>query len=142
MARITVNPNADADAGFDIAAPGVYALRIEASKNFPAVQEFDSKSTPGNRGLKIRFVFADPSAVTTIKGETAKNLGSIIDQSCLIYPTEKQGKLRSLVESAGLTWGDFDTDDLEGREVLAKVDIDNYKGEDKNIVVRYLKRGA
>jgi len=139
MARITVNPNADADAGFDVAQPGVYRLRIEGSANFPAVTEFDSKKTPGNRGLKIRYVFADPTIVTTTEGKTAKNLGSIIDQSCLIYPADKQGKLRSLVESANLTWADFDTDDLDGKEVQAKVGVEEYNGVIRNKIERYLK---
>lgn len=141
MALITTNPAADADSGFDIAAPGIYNLRIEGSKNMPAVSEFDSKTTPGNRGLKIRLVFADPSSVNTVGGQPAKNLGSIIDNSILVAPPEKQGKLRSLVEACGLPWGDFDTDQLVGQEVQAKVDIEEYKGEQKNVVRRYLKRG-
>lgn len=139
MARISVNPNADADAGFDIAAPGVYRMRIEGSKNMPAVSEFDSKTTAGNKGIKIRLVFADPSAVSTIQGQTAKNLGSIIDNSVLIAPADKQGKLRSLVEACGLPWGDFDTEQLVGQEVSVKVEVEEYKGEQKNTARRYLK---
>ncbi len=141
MARITANPQADADAGFDIAAPGVYPMRIEGSKNLAAVTEFDSKTTVGNKGLKIRLVFADPSGVTTIQGNPAKNLGSIIDNSVLISPPEKQGKLRSLVEAAGLPWGDFDTDQLIGQEVLVKVEVEEYKGDQKNTARRYIKKG-
>jgi len=139
MARITANPQAEADAGFDIAAPGIYPMRIEGSKNMAAITEFDSKTTAGNRGLKIRLVFADPTAVNTIKGMPAKNLGSIIDNSILISPPEKQGKLRSLVEAAGLPWADFDTEQLEGMTVQAKVDIEEYKGEQRNVIRRYLK---
>lgn len=142
MPRITVNPNADADAGFDVAAPGVYALRIEGSKSMAAVSEFDSKTTAGNKGLKVRLVFADPSSVTTIQGTPARNVGSIIDNSILIAPAEKQGKLRSLVEACGLVWGDFDTEQLVGQEVQAKVDVEVYQGEQKNVVRRYIKRGA
>lgn len=141
MTRITANPQADADAGFDIAAPGIYAMRIEGSKNLPAVSEFDSKTTIGNKGLKIRLVFADPSAVNTMQGQPAKNLGSIIDNSILIHPAEKQGKLRSLVEACGLPWGDFDTEQLVGQEVQVKVEVEEYKGEQKNVARRYLKRG-
>lgn len=140
MTMIKTNPQADADSGFEIAQPGTYLLRIEGSPNFPAVSEFDSKSTPGNRGLKIRYVFAEPSSVINEHGQPARNVGSIIDQSCLIFPEEKQGKLRSLVESAGMPWSDFETTDLIGREVLCKVGIDEYKGNKKNVIERYLKR--
>lgn len=139
MARITVNPQADADAGFEVAAPGVYPMRIEGSANFPAVAEFDSKKTPGNRGLKIRLVFADPTAIQTTEGKQARNLGSVIDQSVLIAPSDKQGKLRSLVEAVGLAWADFDTDDLAGKEVKAKVGIDEYNGVVRNKIERYIK---
>ena len=139
MARITVNPQAEANAAFDIAAPGSYRMRIEGSPNFPGVSEFDSKSTPGNKGLKIRLVFADPTAVTTLKGTPAKNLGSVIDQSVVTYPAEKQGKLRSLVEACGLAWEDFDTDQLVGKELQANIGIEEYNGETKNVVKRYLK---
>lgn len=140
MPRITVNPQADADSGFDIAAPGVYPMRIEGSKNMPAVSEFDSKTTIGNKGLKVRLVFADPSGVQTLQGNVAKNLGSIIDNSILVSPIEKQGKLRSLVEACGISWGDFDTEQLVGQEVLVKVEIEDYKGEPKNTARRYIKR--
>lgn len=139
MARITTNPQADADTEFDVAAPGVHLLRIEGSANFQAVSEFDSKSTPGNKGLKIRFVFADPTAVTTTEGQVAKNLGSIIDQSCIYFPEDKQGKLRSLVEAAGMAWADFDSQDLVGREVLCKVGLDTYNGTTRNKIERYIK---
>lgn len=142
MARIQTNPAAEADASFDIAAPGVYRLRIQGSANMAAVTEFDSKKTPGNRGIKIRLVYVDPTSITTDKGQPARNLGSIIDNSVLIAPAEKQGKLRSLVEACGLPWSDFDTDQLVGLEVEAKVDIEEYNGEKKNVVKRYIKAGV
>ncbi len=139
MARISVNPNADADAGFDVAAPGLYRMRIEGAPNMPGVSEFDSKKTPGNRGIKIRLVYADPTIVVKEDGTPAKHLGSIIDNSVLISPPEKQGKLRSLVEACGLPWSDFDTDQLLGQEVLTKVEVEIYNGEKKNTARRYLK---
>lgn len=140
MARITANPQADVDAGFDIAQPGVYPMRIEGSPNMPAVSEFDSKKTPGNKGIKIRLVFADPTAVMKEDGTPAKHLGSIIDNSVLTSPAEKQGKLRSLVEAAGLPWTDFDTEDLVGKEVMVKVEVEIYNGDKKNTARRYVKR--
>lgn len=136
--QLVPNPQAEADAGFDIARPGNYRLRIEGSPNMPATSEFTSKS--GNTCLKVRLIFADPTAVMNIKGEPAKNLGSIIDASLVISPAEKQGKLRSVVESAGLQWANFtDTDMLNGCEVMTTVGIEEYNGASKNVVKRYLK---
>lgn len=141
MVRITANPAAEADIGFENAAPGVYAMRCEGSPNMNAVSEFDSKSTPGNKGLKLRWVFSDPSGVVTTEGKPARNLGSIIDQSCLFFPEDKQGKLRSLVEAAGLPWTDFDSEQLVGAEVLCKIELDEYNGTVRNKISRYVKRG-
>lgn len=136
------NPNADSDNGFDVAAPGIYRLRVEGSANFPAVQDFISKKS-GNRCLKVRFVFVDPSIVINQQGAQAKNLGSIIEQSCVLEPAEKQGKTKSLAEAAGIPWMTFtDITMLSGCEVTAKVGVDVYNGESKNVVERYLKSGA
>lgn len=134
---IGVNPKAEADVGFELAQPGIYIMRIEGSANMPAVAIFDSKS--GNKCLKVRLVFASVLEVTTTEGKPARNLGSIIDASLVIEPAEKQGKLRSFVESAGLPWSDFDIDSLIGREVLAKVGLEEYNGVTRNKIERYLK---
>jgi len=140
MPHITVNPQAEADAGFEIAQPGVYRMRIEGATNFPAVQEFTSAK--GNTCLKVRMVFADPTSVTTDKNTVAKNLGSIVDSGLVVAPAEKQGKLRSLVEACSLPWADFDTDQLVGKELQAKVAIEEYNGTKRNNITRYLKPGA
>lgn len=141
MPLVTPNPNAEADSGFECAQPGVYNLRIEGSANFPDLQEFTSKA--GNKCLKVRLVFADHTSITTDKGTPAKNLNSIIEQSLVLEPAEKQGKLRAFVESAGLVWDTFtDTDMLHGLEVKAKVGIEEYNGEKRNVVQRYVKPGA
>ena len=135
------NPNAEANLAFDIAKPGQYRLRIEGSTNMPGVSDpIPSKSTPGNMVMKVRLVFADPTAVYTLKDEVAKNLGSIIDNSLVTQPAEKQGKLRSLVESGGIVWADFtDTQMLMGKEVTAVLGVEEYNGDQKNTVKRYLK---
>ena len=141
MSLISPNPNAEVNLAFDIAKPGQYRLRIEGSPNMPGVSDpVPSKSTPGNMVMKVRLVFADPTAVYTLKDEMAKNLGSIIDNSLITEPAEKQGKLRSLVESAGLVWNEFtDTQLLVGKEVTAIIAVEEYNGEQKNTVKRYLK---
>lgn len=141
MAIVDVNPEAEASANFDIAAPGVYRMRIEGSPNMPAVTIQNSKTTPGNVCLRIRAVFVEPTAVNREDGTPAKLLGSIIDNSLLISPRDKQGKLRSMVEATGLPWLNFDENDLVGREFLAKVEIELYKGDKKNVIKRYLLKG-
>lgn len=140
MAKITVNPQAEASASFDIARPGVYRMRVEGSANFPAVQEFVSEK--GNTCIKVRSVYADPTAVLKENGDPAKLPGSIIDSSLVIAPADKQGKLRSFVEACGLSWSDFDTDNLVGLEFEAMIGVEEYKGEKKNVIKRYLKPGA
>lgn len=139
MDAFSPNPNADADQGFDIAQPGIYRMRIEGSPKFPGVQDFVAKS--GNRCLKVRLVFSDaPSTISTINGVQAKNLGSVIDQSCVLEPAEKQGKTRGLVEACGIPWLEFtNLQMLNGREVFAKLELEEYNGEKRNKVTRYVK---
>lgn len=138
MGRITVNPNAEANAAFDIVKPGVYQMRIQGSETFAAVQEFTAKS--GNQCIKVRLVYADPTACYKEDGNLARTLGSIIDSSIVIAPAEKQGKLRSVVESAGLSWTDFDTEDLASRELSVKIGVElDQNGEKRNFIQRYLK---
>lgn len=145
MDAFSPNPAADADQGFDVAQPNVYRMRIEGSANFPAVQDFQAKS--GNRCLKIRLVYVDaPSSIMTVKGTYAKNLGSLIDQSCVLEPSEKQGKTRGLVEACGIPWMDFtNIQMLNGREVNVKVGLEEYpegSGDKRNKVERYVKAAA
>lgn len=137
MPKVTVNPAAEASASFDVARPGAYRLRIEGTTNFPAVQEFTSKA--GSSCLKVRFVYSDPTSVCKEDGSPANLLGGIIDNSLVVSPAEKQGKLRGFVEACGLAWEDFDTDDLTGKEVMAKVEVEEYQGTKKNVIKRYIK---
>lgn len=136
MARITVNPEAEVNVGFDLAAPGIYRMRFEGTDNMAAVTPFTSKS--GNECLKVRAVFADPTLVSKADGTPVKNLGGIIDNSLVVTPADKQGKLRSVVEAVGLAWADFDTDDLNGKEFMAKIGVEEYNGDKKNVIARYL----
>lgn len=140
MSLIKVNPNVEADAGFDIVKPGVYQMRIEAGKNFPAVQEFTAQS--GNTCLKVRLSFVPGQILTNLRGDEAKNAGAIFDSSLVTSPPEKQAKLRSLVEACGLPWGDFDFNELIGRELSVSLKVEEYKGNPNNSVDRYLKPGA
>lgn len=141
MSLIKVNPNVEASGGgFEVVKPGIYQMRIEGATNFPAVQEFTAQS--GNTCLKVRLVFVPGQIITNLKGDEAKNPGSVVDSSLVIAPEEKQGKLRSMVEAAGIAWGDFDFNDLVGRELNVSLKVEEYKGNQKNSVDRYIKVGA
>ncbi len=133
----TPNPNAEASASFDVVKPGIYKMRIEGSENFPAISEFTSKE--GNPCLKARFVFADRGSLSKLDGSPANNPGAVIDAGLSLLP-EKQGKLRSLVEACGLSWGSFsgNTDELLGKELDVKIKTDTYEGEIKNSIARYM----
>jgi hypothetical protein len=52
---------------------------------------------------------------------------------------DKQWKLRTITEAAGLPWGDYDPEvDLPGREITVVVKVEQYEGEWKNKVGRYV----
>lgn len=133
MVKLTVNPNVEASVAFDTIKPCTTKMRIkEVTGPFP------STATPGNEYLKMQLEYVDPTSLETVAGGIASNPGTIFDNSCLITPSEKQGKLRSVVQAAGLVWSDFDTEDLMGREVTVKIGTEEYKGELKNVIKRYL----
>lgn len=131
MARLNANPSVEANVAFDVVAPGEYVMRVEE------VTEFVSQNS-GNTCWKVRFSYAEPSSICKVNGDPAKNVGGLFDSGLVISPAEKQGKLRSLVEALGLRWSDLDSDDLVGKECIVKVKLEEYQGEQKNGVARYL----
>lgn len=132
MARLTANPSAEASLAFDVVKPGTYRMRIKS------IEETDSKSTPGNKLWKVGLEYTDPTGATKEDGTSAKNPGTILDSSLVVYPPEKQGKVRGFVECFGKKWGDLDSEDLIGLEGDVAVFIDLYQGEKSNKVKRYL----
>lgn len=128
--RINVNPNVEASASFDVVKPGVYRMRVQRVDNFTAQS--------GSECLKVWWEYVDPSNVEKLSGGFANNPGTLIDSGLVISPADKQGKLRGLVEALGKNWSDFDTDELIGLECDVKVKVEEYNGEQRNSVARYL----
>src|SRR3989304_2098850 len=129
MPRLNASPNAEASIAFEVVKPGTYRLRILEITEFTAAS--------GNTCWKVRFEYAEPSTLEKLSGGPASNPGNIFDNSLVVSPAEKQGKLRGFVEAAGLAWRDLESDELLAQEVLAKVGIEEYDGEQRNVVKRY-----
>ena len=132
MPSLTPNTNVEASVAFDVVKPGTYRMRIDS------VDEFTAQS--GNTCWRIRFVYVDPTSLEKLDGTgLANNPGSLLDSGFVVIPTEKQGKLRGLVEAVGLTWAEMtDSDVLLGKEVDVKVGTEEYNGETVNRTKRYL----
>ena len=132
MSQFTPNPNVEVGNAFEVVKPGVYQMRVVS------VSDFVSKS--GNSCVKVALEFIDKSACINLAGDYCKNPGNVFDNGLVMSPAEKQGKLRSLVEACGLTWGSVtDTNDLIGSEVKVNVGIEEYNNEQKNVAKRYIK---
>lgn len=129
MPRLTANPNAEANLAFDVVKPGTYRMRVKE------IVEFTAQS--GNTCWRARLEYAEP--VDRIDGQPAQNPGTVLDNSLVAAPADKQGKLRSFVEACGIGWSDLDSDQLVGCELVAKIDIEEYNGEQRNTVRRYMK---
>ena len=126
--RINVNPNAEVSQ-FNPVKAGTYSLRIEA------VEQLEGPKGPY---LKWRMaITTSTDEICGIDGEALKGAPSSIFAITSLIP-EAQFKLRQLVEAAGLAWDDFDTEDLLGKEISAKVDERTYEGTVSNEVKVYL----
>ena len=131
--RVTVNPEAQASGDFGYAAPGTYTLRCvgctqkqSAGKQFPY--------------LEWKFEFADPNVPSVEKNGdgSSKKLGNIFEITTL--KPDAQFALRDVCEAMGLTWGDFDTDEVKGLEASAQVKLETYNDKIKNVVGAWKKR--
>lgn len=138
MARLSPNLDVKVDEAFDVAAAGVYPMRIKEVLTSDA-NGLPFTSEKGNTSWRVKFEFVDPTAVTNIQGQPCKKLGTIFDMGLVISPSEKQGKLRGLVEACGMQWRELDSEDLIGKEVKVKLDVGLYNGEPRNNVARYIK---
>ena len=133
MARLNANPNAEASVDFAVIKPGIYRMRVEE------ITEFISAKS-GNTCWKVRLAYVDPSALSKEDGSPAGNVGNVFDNSLVIAPADKQGKTRGFVEALGAQWSDLDSEDLIGLECDCRVGIEEYQGNKKNVIARYLKK--
>ena len=130
MAKLNANPNVEVNSAFDVVKPGVYKMRVAS------IEEFQAQS--GSTCWRLRAEYAETGSLNKLDGAPANNPGTILDSGLVIAPADKQGKLRGFVEACGKQWADLDSDDLIGAEFDAKVGTEEYNGELKNVIKRYL----
>ena len=124
--KITVNPNQEASGEFGYAEAGEYQLRVcKVEQMQKAGSEFPY--------LKATIEFADPNTPAV---EAGKKVGSIFEN--LTLKPDAQFRLRDFCEALGLTWGDFDTDEVVGMEFRAKVKIRNYQDTLSNEIGKFI----
>jgi hypothetical protein len=129
MARIEVNLDTQVS-NFVAVAKGTYPMTITAVKD---------RRADGKQDLEIRLEHVTPAVeLTGLDGQPLKGQPSGLFMY-LQLATDKQWKLRQVVEAAGLTWGALDTDDLLQKTVNVVVDIEEYNGEMKNRATRCTK---
>jgi len=135
MVRLTANPEAEAQIVFDVVKP------VDTQMRVVSIEEKDSKATPGNRYWSVRAEYVNPQGLEKLDGTGfAQNPGTIIDNSLVVFPAEKQGKIRAFVESLGAVWADLESEQLIGAVFTARLGLDEYQGVQRNIIARYLPR--
>ena len=128
--RITVDPNADAS-GFGYVEAGQYRLRVvkceqKEGKNFPY--------------LKWEFELTDPNIKAT---DEKSAVGHIFENTTLKNEGKNpQFRLRQVCDALGITWGDFDTDEVTGLEGDAQLGIREYQGAMSNEVTKFIPVAA
>lgn len=123
--RINVDPSTESG-GFGYANSGRYRLRIVKS-------EYKQKEHPY---IKWTIDFADPNVQSV--DPNYKKVGSIFENTTLKKGENAQFRLKQLCDAVGLVWGDFDTDDVIGREFDAEVGIKEYNGTMSNEVKKFI----
>lgn len=128
MAILNTNPAAEVSVAFETIKPGTYPMRITEVTD----------RNPDKNDIKIKLEYVDKSGLVTLAGEQAKNPGSLFDYVQLA--SDKQWKLRTLYEAAGLGWPTTIDPcvDLQQVEVPVTIKLEEYEGEQKNKVARYV----
>lgn len=130
--RINVDPDVDIS-GLGYAPAGRYTLRITKAEQLVG---------PKAPYIKWILEFADPNVSSQDKKPdgTSKKVGHIFENTTLKKGDNAQFRLRQLCEAVGISWADFDTDDMIGQEFEAEVDIKEYDGHMSNEVKKYIPR--
>lgn len=131
MGVLKVNPAAESKSDFPTFQPGTYRMRIKSCED----------RSPEKQDYKLTLEFANVTQLVKLDGSvytgSAEGAGSMFDY--VQQDPEKQWKLRQLTEAAGLPWADYDPCvELVGKEVDVKLGTEEYQGEQKNKVKRYL----
>lgn len=124
--KIIVNPNQEASGEFGYAEAGEYQLRVIK------IEQCQKSGSPYPY-LKAELEFVD-SEVKAV--EAGKKVGHLFEN--LTLKPDAQFRLRDFSEALGLSWGDFDTDEVIGLEFSAKVKIRNYQDALSNEIGKYI----
>ena len=123
--KITTNPSTEVSS-FGYVEAGRYALRVV---------NVEQKEGPKAPYLNWEFELADPNVKAT---DGKSKPGHVFEITTL--KEDAQFALRSLVEALGLEWGaELETDELVGQEFNVNLGIEQYEGNMKNVVKRYIK---
>lgn len=117
--KITVDPNTKAS-GFGYVEAGEQRLRVIK------VTYLEGPKAPY---LKWELELTDPNVKAT-DGESKP--GHIFENTTLKAGDNAQFRLKQICDALGVTWGDFDTDELIGTELSANLIIDEYQGKFSN----------
>lgn len=126
MPRINVNPNATVS-NFEPVAAGTYRMK------FIAVEQ---KMKQGGEHPYLEWQLEQ--VAQDVKGIHGGSAGRVYDVTTL--KPDAQFALRGLVEAVGLSWQDFDTEDVIGREVDVVLSLGtNQSGKPRNEVEKYIR---
>ena len=127
---VNVNPNAEVSTGFSPVKAGTYPMRIVDVVDRYSDGKNDLKVTLEHITQADQLLGVDNAE---LKGQPAR----VFDY--VMLDPEKQWKLRSITESAGLPWEDYDpVVDLKGKEVEVILKLETYEGNQSNKVNRYV----
>lgn len=123
--KITVDPNTQAG-GFGYVDGGQYRLRVvnctqQEGKNYPY--------------LKWEFELVDANVKST---DGVNKPGHVFENTTLKSGDNAQFRLKQVCDALGITWGDFDTEEVKGIECDAHLGIKEYQGTFSNEVKKFI----
>lgn len=133
MGAFNANPQAEVSAGFEAVKAGTYRMRVKECKD---------RSSEGKQDYEVKLEHTLPKEeLVGVEGSPLKGMPSTVYDYLMTAP-DKQWKLRSITEAAGLPWQDYDpVTELIGRELDVVVKVEPYNGENRNKVARYVVPG-
>lgn len=123
--KIQVDPDTSSE-GFGYVEAGQYRLRV-----------VNGDVREGNKAPYIAWEFehVDPN-LKAVKEEL--KVGHVYDNTTLKVGGNAQFKLKQLLDAVGQPWGEFEPEELYGREFDAELGIKEYEGKFSNEVKRYI----
>lgn len=124
--RIAVNPEAQVS-NFEPVEAGVYRMKFT---------KVEQKTKEGGQHPYLEWILEHVGQ--DVKGILGGNAGRVYDVTTL--KPDAQFALRALVEAVGLSWQDFDTEEVIGREVDAVLSLGvSPNGKKRNEVEKYVR---